>query len=85
VFGDAQHPYTLGLFGSIPRLDDEPDRLLAIEGTVPPPFNLPAGCRFNPRCAFADARCRETLPPLAPVGPNHVAACLRAPVEAIAA
>jgi peptide/nickel transport system ATP-binding protein/oligopeptide transport system ATP-binding protein len=85
VFGDAQHPYTLGLFGSIPRLDDESDRLLAIEGTVPPPFNLPPGCRFNPRCAFADARCRETLPPLAPVGPNHVAACLRAPVEAIAA
>jgi peptide/nickel transport system ATP-binding protein/oligopeptide transport system ATP-binding protein len=85
VFGDAQHPYTLGLFGSIPRLDDESDRLLAIEGTVPPPFNLPAGCRFNPRCAFADARCRETLPPLAPVGPNHIAACLRAPVEAIAA
>ncbi|WP_439576344.1 ABC transporter ATP-binding protein [Elioraea sp.] len=85
VFGDAQHPYTLGLFGSIPRLDDESDRLLAIEGTVPPPFNLPQGCRFNPRCAFADARCRETLPPLAPVGPNHIAACLRAPVEAIAA
>jgi peptide/nickel transport system ATP-binding protein/oligopeptide transport system ATP-binding protein len=85
VFGDAQHPYTLGLFGSIPRLDDESERLLAIEGTVPPPFSLPPGCRFNPRCAFADARCRETLPPLAPVGPNHIAACLRAPVEAIAA
>jgi len=85
VFGDAQHPYTLGLFGSIPRLDDESDRLLAIEGTVPSPFNLPQGCRFNPRCAFADARCRETLPPLTPVGPNHVAACLRTPVEAIAA
>ena len=85
VFGDAQHPYTLGLFGSIPRLDDESDRLLAIEGTVPPPFNLPPGCRFNPRCAFADARCREVLPPLASVGPNHIAACLRAPVEAIAA
>jgi peptide/nickel transport system ATP-binding protein/oligopeptide transport system ATP-binding protein len=84
VFGDAQHPYTLGLFGSIPRLDDESDRLLAIEGTVPPPFNLPPGCRFNPRCAFADARCRETLPPLATVGPDHIAACLRAPVEAIA-
>jgi peptide/nickel transport system ATP-binding protein len=84
VFGDAQHPYTLGLFGSVPRLDGESAALLAIEGTVPPPFALPAGCRFNPRCGFADARCRAEAPPLGPAGARHQAACWHAPIEATA-
>ncbi len=85
VFADAQHPYTLGLFGSIPRLDEETPRLLAIEGTVPPPFALPPGCRFNPRCAFAVDRCRTESPPLRDLSPGHAAACLLAPIEAVAA
>ena len=55
IFDDPQHPYTLGLLGSIPRIEETRDRLLAIEGAVPPPFALPPGCRFHPRCAFADA------------------------------
>jgi len=84
VFGDAQHPYTLGLFGSVPRLDGESEALLAIEGTVPPPFALPAGCRFNPRCGFADDRCRRETPPLRPLGERHEAACWHAPLEATA-
>ena len=41
----------------IPKIDENRDRLLAIEGTVPPPFDLPQGCRFHPRCVFADAAC----------------------------
>jgi peptide/nickel transport system ATP-binding protein/oligopeptide transport system ATP-binding protein len=82
VFADAQHPYTLGLFGSVPRLDGESQSLLAIEGTVPPPFALPSGCRFNPRCGFAGERCRSEMPTLRPLGPGHEAACFHAPLEA---
>ncbi len=85
IFDDPQHPYTLGLLGSMPRLDDTHDRLLAIEGTVPPPFALPQGCRFHPRCVFSEHRCTVEDPALRPLGPSHWAACHRAPVEQIAA
>ena len=85
LFDDPQHPYTVGLLGSIPRLAEERDRLVAIEGSVPPPFALPRGCRFHPRCVFAAPRCAEVDPPLLPMGPGHGAACIRAPVERIAA
>jgi peptide/nickel transport system ATP-binding protein len=86
LFEDPQHPYTLGLLGSIPRLDEERDQLLAIEGMVPPPFALPAGCRFHPRCPFADPACGQGAPPpLRALAPGHEAACLRAPVESIPA
>jgi peptide/nickel transport system ATP-binding protein/oligopeptide transport system ATP-binding protein len=81
LFDDPQHPYTLGLLGSVPRLDEERDRLLAIDGSVPPPFAFPPGCRFNPRCPFAIAPCRSEMPPLREIVPGHEAACLRAPVE----
>jgi peptide/nickel transport system ATP-binding protein/oligopeptide transport system ATP-binding protein len=85
IFDDPQHPYTLGLLGSIPRIEATRDRLLAIEGTVPPPFDLPAGCRFHPRCVFADAGCAAQDPALRDVAAHHQAACLRAPVEQFAA
>ncbi len=85
LFADPMHPYTLGLLGSVPRLDEERETLLAIEGSVPPPFALPKGCRFHPRCPFADAACRSDQPPLREVADGHQAACLRAPVEAFAA
>ncbi|MGE0419456.1 MAG: ABC transporter ATP-binding protein [Acetobacteraceae bacterium] len=81
LFGDPQHPYTIGLLGSIPRLDVDRQRLSTIEGTVPSPTNQPKGCRFSPRCPFADRRCREELPPLRELGPGHMAACWKAPVE----
>ena len=84
IFDDPQHPYTLGLLGSIPKIEEERDRLLAIEGTVPPPFDLPAGCRFHPRCVFAAPQCTETEPALRMLEPGHSAACLRAPVEELA-
>ena len=85
IFDDPQHPYTLGLLGSIPRVEEVRDRLLAIEGSVPAPFELPPGCRFNPRCVFRAPRCTEVDPPLLPLGPAHEAACIRAPVEELAA
>ncbi|WP_431302617.1 ABC transporter ATP-binding protein [Sediminicoccus sp. BL-A-41-H5] len=81
LFEDPQHPYTLGLLGSIPRLDEDRERLLAIQGAVPPPFALPPGCRFAPRCPFAIEACRAEIPALRAVGAGHEAACLRAPVE----
>ena len=81
VFDDPQHPYTIGLLGSVPRLDEERARLLAIEGSVPPPFALPPGCRFAPRCPFAVEACREGVPALRGIGAGHAVACIRAPVE----
>ena len=81
LFGSPQHPYTLGLLGSVPRLDEDRDKLLAIEGAVPPPFALPKGCRFHPRCPFAIEACTATQPPLEEIEPGHFAACIRAPVE----
>ncbi|MBS7790975.1 ABC transporter ATP-binding protein [Roseococcus sp. SDR] len=81
LFEDPQHPYTLGLLGSIPRLDEDRERLLAIQGAVPPPFALPPGCRFAPRCPFAVEACRAEIPALRAIGMGHEAACLRAPVE----
>ncbi len=57
VFDDPQHPYTLGLLGSIPRVEESRARLIAIDGAVPPPFALPEGCRFHPRCVFAAPEC----------------------------
>ena len=78
-------PYTLGLLGSIPRLEATRERLLAIEGAVPAPFALPAGCRFHPRCVFSDAMCERENPVLRELAPGHEAACHRAPVELIEA
>ncbi len=62
--GDDHHPYTKGLFGSIPNLWEESDRLHPIEGLMPDPTQLPPGCRFAPRCAECREICRGTKPPL---------------------
>jgi peptide/nickel transport system ATP-binding protein len=81
IFADAQHPYTLGLLASLPRLDEDVARLQTIPGTVPHPAQWPAGCRFSPRCALAAERCRHEAPPLAAIAPGHDVACWRAPIE----
>jgi oligopeptide/dipeptide ABC transporter ATP-binding protein len=81
LFADPQHPYTVGLLGSIPKLYGEQDRLATIEGIVPSPLNLPQGCRFHPRCPFTVDSCRVSEPPLAEVKPGHFSACWRAPLE----
>ena len=83
LFDDPQHPYTLGLIGSLPSLGRRAGRLATIPGSVPPPDRFPVGCRFSTRCPFADDRCRREIPPLAEIGANgHLAACFKAPVEA---
>ena len=81
LFADPQHPYTIGLLGSIARMDVERERLATIEGAVPSAHNQPKGCRFAPRCPFADAKCLAEPPPLRDFGPGHQAACWKAPVE----
>ncbi|MDQ6619395.1 MAG: ABC transporter ATP-binding protein [Pseudomonadota bacterium] len=80
LFADPQHPYTIGLLGSIPRLDTEQDRLAVIEGQVPSPRSRIEGCRFNPRCPFRIRQCVAEDPPLGEIYPDHRAACWRAPL-----
>jgi oligopeptide/dipeptide ABC transporter ATP-binding protein len=80
LFAEPQHPYTIGLLGSIPKLHLEQERLAAIEGQVPSPFAQPRGCKFQPRCPFAVERCREDEPVLSRIVNTHEAACWRAPL-----
>ncbi len=81
LFAEPQHPYTIGLLGSIPRLHLDQQRLAAIEGQVPGPESNVQGCRFHPRCPFAIERCRRDDPPLVELAPGHAAACWRAPLD----
>jgi len=75
LFHAARHPYTIGLLGSIPRLDKRRDRLQTIPGSAASLLNLPGGCRFHPRCARAMPRCRLEEPELLPVAAGHWARC----------
>ena len=77
TFEAPLHPYTEGLLGSIPSLDDEHERLQAIPGVVPSPFALPPGCRYAPRCPYARPACDAGEPPLMELRPDHRAACIR--------
>jgi peptide/nickel transport system ATP-binding protein len=81
LFDHPGHPYTAGLLGSIPHLDEAArsgarrTRLNEIKGMVPSLFNLPAGCSFAPRCVRASDKCREAVPPLEEHRPGHYIAC----------
>jgi oligopeptide/dipeptide ABC transporter ATP-binding protein len=77
IFREPQHPYTQALMASVPRLDETVKRLPSIEGQPPALHRLPAGCRFAPRCSYADERCRREYPPTFALGPAHEAACWR--------
>jgi peptide/nickel transport system ATP-binding protein len=81
LFEQPQHPYTVGLLGSIPRLGGTQTRLASIEGQVPDPLRRPAGCLFSPRCPFADARCRAEEPPVVRLLGGHLSACWKAPLD----
>ncbi len=71
---DRRHPYTAGLFGSIPGLTDDADRLQPIEGSLPDPTDLPAGCKFHPRCPHCTERCKSTPPAVYERG-THAVRC----------
>ncbi len=81
LFEQPQHPYTVGLLGSMPRLQGQATRLAAIAGQVPSPLRRPPGCAFAERCPFADTRCRSEGPPWRAVGDHHHAACWHAPLD----
>ena len=78
LFARPRHPYTRGLLRSIPRLDDEQERLDIIPGVVPDARSFPQGCRFAPRCPLADAHCRAETPPLEEIEAGHWASCWKA-------
>jgi len=80
-----EHPYTVGLLGSMPHLGARRERLATIAGSVPSLAEAFAGCRFSGRCPFADARCHDEAPPLAAIAPGHVSRCWKAPLEALVA
>ncbi len=78
IYAEPRHPYTIGLIGSVPRLDlPRKRKLFVIEGLPPHLARLPKGCNFSPRCHYAIDRCREEKPPLEELGDNHRAACWR--------
>jgi peptide/nickel transport system ATP-binding protein len=83
LFARPEHPYTVGLLGSIPKLDHKRDRLPSIEGRVPDMAHPPDGCRFAARCPFVEPACRDSVPPLAEVAPGHLSRCRRAPLSGV--
>ncbi len=76
LFKAPAHPYSAGLMRSRPDLTQERKRLVTIPGTVPAPHQMPSGCRFAPRCAFADRDCQAAQPGLRHLAPDHFAACI---------
>jgi oligopeptide/dipeptide ABC transporter ATP-binding protein len=85
IFAEPQHPYTLGLMGSMPAIAGRQGRLMTIPGAVPAPEAMPAGCRFATRCPFVIEACRTTRPALIADGRGSSVACLRAPLETMVA
>jgi oligopeptide transport system ATP-binding protein len=78
IYNEPRHPYTMGLIGSVPRLDlPRKRKLFVIDGLPPHLARLPRGCAFSPRCQYAISRCHEERPELEEVGENHYSACFR--------
>jgi len=75
IFKETSHPYTMGLFRSIPSLTRKEKRLNPIDGLMPDPANLPGGCCFHPRCPYADETCRSCHPDLSDAGNGHKVRC----------
>lgn len=77
IFDETAHPYTKMLFDSIPSLDERVDRLHPIAGLMPDPANLPAGCKFHPRCPYADERCGSEVPDSKECSSGHLIRCFK--------
>ena len=78
IFKSPQHPYTIGLFGSIPSLERKADRLRPIPGLMPDPTNLPPGCPFSERCPHSAEVCSREVPALVQLGGEHAVRCVLA-------
>jgi peptide/nickel transport system ATP-binding protein len=77
IFNNPRHPYTQGLFESIPRLDSNESRLKPIKGLMPDPTHLPEGCRFAERCPYATERCNASSPEAYEIEPGHFVKCFK--------
>ena len=75
IFYRPRHPYSLGLIRAVPTVTGGFEQLFSIPGSPPDLVDLPGGCKFHPRCAFASDRCKQEEPELETVGPEHTAAC----------
>lgn len=75
IFNQTAHPYTKGLFGSLPSVAGRAKRLTPIMGLMPDPTNLPEGCNFAPRCSRCEQRCRKEEPQLKEISPGHQVRC----------
>jgi len=78
IFHNAKHPYTIGLFGSLPSLDKDVDRLSPIQGLMPDPANLPEGCKFQERCGYSCEEYRAVEQETVEIEPGHLVRCIRA-------
>jgi len=77
IYKNAKHPYTIGLFESIPSMEKRVKRLKPIPGLMPDPTNLSEGCSFSPRCPYATELCKKKDPGQTEIAPNHYVKCLR--------
>ena len=75
IFDHPTHPYTLGLFGAIPKLTGDEKRLHPIDGSTPDPTNLPEGCKFSPRCPHATEACKSGNVCMTEITPGHFVRC----------
>ncbi len=75
IFTDPKHPYTKGLFQSIPNLESDVERLIPIEGLMPDPMNLPSGCKFHPRCTSCMDICSQKDPEITTLKESHTVRC----------
>ena len=76
IYENPQHPYTNGLFGSLPDIDKDVEFLSPIEGLMPDPAALPSGCKFHPRCKYACPECSGRTPAFTETEPGHFVRCL---------
>ena len=76
LFKNPKHPYTIGLFRSLPDIEKDEERLVPIKGLMPDPMNLPSGCPFHPRCDHAMPKCSEIVPKNTEIAPGHFVRCL---------
>ncbi|MDR1378456.1 MAG: ABC transporter ATP-binding protein [Synergistaceae bacterium] len=75
LYTNPVHPYTIGLFNSVPDLDEDRESLNVIPGLMPDPMDLPTGCTFHPRCTYAVEECSRSKPTMIEVEKDHFAAC----------
>ncbi|MCW4045136.1 MAG: ABC transporter ATP-binding protein [Candidatus Bathyarchaeota archaeon] len=78
IFYNPKHPYTVALLTAVPNLAIKREKLKVIPGTIPNLIEPPSGCRFHPRCEYAQPACSQEVPPLVEIEPEHYVACLRA-------